>query len=320
MIYATLDGLQDIISYLRKFYTEHLNKYELLVALLFVAGFTYLRYETDCITQPWRDTYYSYSHVLFYVALYGIPLVFGYLSSAFFHKDWKILSDVRFWVLVALALVSFAFRSTTHLHFKEVFVALNNAEHPRWIASVVGTIIRGLSLIIPLALYWYFFDRNQALYGFTLKGFKTRPYFAMLLIMLPLVLLASTQADFLGTYPRGQRFLTLNLNQMEHWKFYGLYELVYGLDFITIEFFFRGFLVLAFVGIAGPRAILPMALMYMTIHWNKPAGEMISSFFGGSLLGIISYYSRSIVGGIIVHMGLAWLMEIGALFGHFFKS
>lgn len=157
-------------------------------------------------------------------------------------------------------------------------------------------------------------------YGFTLKGFNTKPYFVMLLIMLPLIILASTQGDFLGAYPRGAKFPSLDIHNQEHWSNYAIYELFYGLDFFSIEFFFRGFLVMAFIYYAGPKVILPMALMYMTIHYGKPAGELISSFFGGTLLGIIAYYSKSIIGGIIVHVGIAWLMEIGALIGNIYKG
>ena len=77
-------------------------------------------------------------------------------------------------------------------------------------------------------------------------------------------------------------------------------------------------MILAFIGIVGPKAIIPVAYMYVVIHWNKPMGELISSFFGGSLLGIISYYSKSIWGGIIVHVGIAWMMEIGAFISKYF--
>jgi membrane protease YdiL (CAAX protease family) len=98
-----------------------------------------------------------------------------------------------------------------------------------------------------------------------------------------------------------------------------LYEFVYGIDFVFIEFFFRGFLILALARIAGPGVILPMASFYVFIHFGKPMGETISSFFGGTLLGIIAYYSRSIAGGIIVHMGIAWMMEAGALLSKIYK-
>lgn len=140
----------------------------------------------------------------------------------------------------------------------------------------------------------------------------------MLLLMLPLIAAASTQADFLTSYPRVQKFASLDFANAAHWKHFALYEFLYGLDFFSIEFFFRGFLILAFVGIVGPRAIIPMAYIYVVIHWNKPMGELISSFFGGSLLGIVAYYSRSIVGGIIVHVGIAWMMEIGAFISKYF--
>jgi hypothetical protein len=38
-------------------------------------------------------------------------------------------------------------------------------------------------------------------------------------------------------------------------------------------------------------------------------GEAISSFWGGILLGILSYHTGSIRGGLTVHLGIAWMME-----------
>ncbi len=192
-------------------------------------------------------------------------------------------------------------------------------EHLDWLKSIATTVGRGLFLFAALYLYWFAVDRKeQPFYGFTTKNFNTKPYFVMLLIMVPLIAAASTQADFLTTYPRVQKMLSLNIEISDHWKHFAIYEFLYGLDFFTIEFFFRGFMILAFVGIVGPRAIIPMAYIYFVIHWNKPMGELISSFFGGSLLGIVAYYSKSIVGGIIVHVGIAWMMEIGAFISKYF--
>ena len=94
-----------------------------------------------------------------------------------------------------------------------------------------------------------------------------------------------------------------------------LYELSYGTDFLTIESFFRGFVVLAFVRYVGKDAILPMAAFYCTIHFGKPLFECITSYFGGIILGVIVYNTRSIWGGFIVHLGMAWLMDIFAIIG-----
>ena len=100
---------------------------------------------------------------------------------------------------------------------------------------------------------------------------------------------------------------------------YILFELAYGLNFLGIEVFFRGFLVMALVNILGKDAILPMAVFYVSIHFTKPMGECISSFFGGSLLGIISYHTNSIKGGLLVHVGIAWMMEIAGGVGGMFS-
>ena len=95
-----------------------------------------------------------------------------------------------------------------------------------------------------------------------------------------------------------------------------LYELCYALDFFSIEFFFRGFLILAFARIVGLQAIIPVACFYCCIHFGKTMPEAISSFFGGILLGIISYFTKSIWGGLFIHIGIAWLMELLAFLQH----
>jgi hypothetical protein len=56
-----------------------------------------------------------------------------------------------------------------------------------------------------------------------------------------------------------------------------------------------------------------MAALYCAIHFGKPLAECISSFFGGILLGVISYHSRSVAGGLVLHLGIGWLMEIAGL-------
>jgi len=153
-------------------------------------------------------------------------------------------------------------------------------------------------------------------YGLTTKNFQARPYFGVLLLLVPLIALASTRPDFLHTYPKVQRIAFLCDVARPLWPWQLLYELSYGLDFLNIELFFRGFLVIGLARYAGANAILPMAAFYCTIHFGKPLGECISSFFGGLMLGVIALRTRSIVGGLIVHLGLAWMMEIGGWIGN----
>jgi hypothetical protein len=136
--------------------------------------------------------------------------------------------------------------------------------------------------------------------------------------MMPLIAAASTQHDFLAVYPKMKEILPLPDGADHGWFYKLLYELSYGSDFITIEFFFRGFLIIGFIKWVGKDAILPMACFYCTIHFGKPMGECISSYFGGLILGIVSYHTRSIYGGLMVHLGIAWLMEAGGYIGNLY--
>jgi hypothetical protein len=264
-------------------------------------------------TSLWYKAFFAEQYFLFHFILYLSPIVIGYLVSSIIHKKWDNWLKPKFYILLTIGVSLFAYRASVHLYLKQWMKANITHEHLDWLISIASTVSRGGFLFIGIFLLWLVFDRkNQPFYGFTLKNFNTKPYFIMLAIMVPLIVAASTQADFLKSYPRVQKLSSLDISNSAHWVYFGTYEALYGLDFFGIEFFFRGFLILAFVHIVGPRAILPMAYIYLVIHWNKPMGELISSFFGGSLLGIVSYYSRSIVGGIIVHVGIAWMMEIGA--------
>ena len=96
-----------------------------------------------------------------------------------------------------------------------------------------------------------------------------------------------------------------------------IYEFTYGLNFVSLELFFRGAMVIGMAAIMGRHAVLPMAVTYCFLHFGKPAAECISSFFGGYLLGVIALYTRSIFGGCIVHLGIAFLMEAAAMLQHY---
>lgn len=298
------------------------------MAIVFLIGFCFFRYykfipsdwgDQSLLTHWWYKAYFAEYRFSFHMVLYGLPVLLGYFISSLFHHEWHFWKEPKFWFLVIFGVAIFSGRSVIGWYLDDVMVSLTSYEHYDWLKRILSSIARGGFLFIGIWFYWRFADKkNQPFYGFTTKNFDTKPYFIMLALMVPLIIAASTQADFLTSYPRVQKIASLDFANPEHWKHFALYEFLYGLDFFSIEFFFRGFMILAFVGLVGPRAILPMAYIYLVIHWNKPMGELISSFFGGSLLGIVAYYSKSIVGGIIVHVGIAWMMEIGAFVSKYF--
>ncbi|MBL8498250.1 CPBP family intramembrane metalloprotease [Nitrosomonas sp. JL21] len=176
-----------------------------------------------------------------------------------------------------------------------------------------------LIVMIPLMILYAVIPQSS-FWGMTVNNVHWQPYSLMLLLMLPLILFASTQPDFLETYPRVRQidFIAPYTDCLLCHRL--LYEFSYGIDFITIELFFRGFLIFGFIRYAGAAVIVPMATFYCSIHFGKPLFECISSFFGGLILGVIAYRTRSIVGGLAVHVGIAWMMEVGGFLGNIWSK
>ena len=306
-----------ILKYLQEFYKKEFRLSYFLI-ILFLMGFCiYLNYWHHVEMRYAAGGYTKWSNFFGYYLLYLIPFALAFLLQLFFYKDCTYYRNVWFWVILLLAPAFFSFRINFDFHQTIIKNIWSGDEQLFWIRSL-NWVVRVFVLLIPVFIIWWIKDRNnQPFYGTrALKNVK--PYIIMLLIMIPLIALASTQNDFLQMYPKAKFVDPLDLPS-KRW-YYIIYELCYGFDFISIEFFFRGFLILSLVKICGTHCIIPVACFYCTIHFGKPMGEAISSFWGGLLLGIISYNTKSIWGGLIVHLGIAWLMEAGSWLGLLLKK
>ncbi len=177
-----------------------------------------------------------------------------------------------------------------------------------WLGGVI--LVSGLLLVIHR-----FTEGKWGLYGSKKTSFLS-PYLFLILLMIPLLLWASMQHDFSLVYPRAKVITESLGNEAKPWH-YILFEAAYTSDFITIELFFRGFLIMTLSKVLGKQSILPIALFYFSIHLGKPMFEAVSSFFGGIILGTIAYQNKSIWGGWLVHVSIALLME---LFGYLLRS
>lgn len=182
-----------------------------------------------------------------------------------------------------------------------------------WALKVAANGISFITVMLPLLLAYLIFDRGRGDgYGLTTRRVDLRPYFTLLIIMVPIIIAASFHESFLRQYPMYKVTGAHVHLGVPEWVTVAIYELVYGLDFVTVEYFFRGFLVIGLSTTLGRSGILPMAALYCFLHFGKPAGEAMSSIVGGYILGVIAYETRSIWGGIIIHMGIAWSMELAA--------
>ena len=296
--------MKEILIFIQR-YTRELHKpvfaaCSLLMALMIWINFHYK--VDDFISNSQSKAAHFYYRYFIFLAAFALPWCFYYFFERKNYFKYTLLSILIF---IAPAIFSWKMAMDTGFRICEDFLC-----NEYW-NQIIYWPARLIVLTGILFVLWISFYRNESFFGLTTKNFKWKPYLLLLLMMVPLIVAASTQKDFLSVYPKMQIVSGYLETVSNSWFYKFLFELSYGSDFISIELFFRGFLVLAFVKFAGKDAILPMACFYCTIHFGKPLGECISSYFGGIFLGIVVYHTRSIYGGLVVHLGIAWLMELG---------
>ena len=59
---------------------------------------------------------------------------------------------------------------------------------------------------------------------------------------------------------------------------------------------------------------------YTFWHFGKPCPEAIGAAIAAYTLGVIALRTRSIAGGIIIHIGVALLMELAAYLQHYGRT
>ncbi len=280
---------------------------------------------------------YSYDFEDRYIDAYsGSPLkvlwmflfhLFPYLSIclilSLFGKVENWWSQSAFWWRVLLGFVILGFdRGFFFIQYLQPHVGPLSFRYVSLILFWASSLI---SSVLPILLVHHFLETRELprhYYGLAIRRFDPRPYLLLLGMAAIFLGIGSFMAEIQNYYPRFDKAgIEWFLKENPNWTYQAavvVYELGYGSDFISVELFFRGFLILSMVRILGPYAVLPMIGTYAFLHFGKPLGETISSMFGGYILGIISMNSRNVWGGVMIHLGVAWLMEIlGYLQGRF---
>ena len=172
-----------------------------------------------------------------------------------------------------------------------------------WSGTVFVTLF-----VIPALLAAYGFGQSLRDYG--VGGWNPRAQvplaLAMYAVVLPAILMASTQPGFRLTYPLCPT-AALSLSSLLLW------ELLYIAQFFAVEFFFRGFLIFGLERSIGPLAIAVSTVPYCMLHYGKPALEAFAAIVAGVVLGLVSYRTRSLWSGLMVHVLVALTMDLLAL-------
>jgi membrane protease YdiL (CAAX protease family) len=147
-------------------------------------------------------------------------------------------------------------------------------------------------------------------YHVSLRGFFKHLwiYVVLFLCVLPAVLLASTTTSFRHTYPF---YRLANRSGTDLW----IWECLYAAQFVSLEFFFRGFILNGLRKALGSNAIFVMIVPYCMIHFQKPMPETLGAIGAGLILGTLAMRTKSIWGGVMIHIGVAMTMDVLALRG-----
>lgn len=300
-----------VLQYLRRYRDDGIQPVQVVLTLILMGVLLWLNYRHG-LERNWVYTSTGFPiRMIASAILYLLPLVLALVIFFITHPHHAGWRKPQLWLVLLVACLLFAAR----VHFKAhqpILLPYLPAEKSGLYLHALNWIVRAVFTISGLWIFWKVTRReSEPFYGMQATR-QWKPYVLMLLLMLPLCWIAARQPDFQQMYPRIQPYLKSGMNSAD----YLFFEVAYAVDFFSIELFFRGFLILVLSRYLGTAAILPVACFYCTIHFGKPMGEAIGSLFGGWILGIVVYYSRSIWGGLLVHLGIALLMELLGFFFH----
>ena len=174
-----------------------------------------------------------------------------------------------------------------------------------WGLSVAVTMI-----LLPLLVARFGARLAPRHIGLRLRGtLRDLPMYVLLYaLFLPVIVLVSKRPEFQHTYPfykpAGQGPLGSD---------FVLFEALYCLQFLGVELFFRGFLVLGLKRALGVASVLVMLAPYCMIHYYKPMPEALGSIGAGLLLGLLAWRTGTIVYGWFLHYAVALSMDLLAL-------
>ena len=163
-------------------------------------------------------------------------------------------------------------------------------------------------ILIPLFTIKYVLKQSLKEYGLQ-WGEVHKHWLGYLLLTAPIIcfaIMASFRQDFANHYP---------FYDLAHisWLDLLMWECIYITQFIAVEFFFRGFIVNGLRTQFGSLSVAVMCLPYLMLHFPKLWLESTGAILFGFFLGVLALKSRSIWGGVGVHVAIALTMDFAAM-------
>lgn len=308
--------MKKFIAYFKDFHKNYYNTAKYVAIALFIASLITFNYVFD-FEDSYIDKFYGKPiRTLLYFAYHSIAY-FGVLFIIWLHDKTSIKFSRQFWLKSILAMLILGVDRSVFPLISKLLLAHVPSSTYRFYFKLLFNTYGLVTILFMLFLVKLIFDRKEkeGLYGLRFNKVSFKPYLVLLLFMIPIIYIATYLPNFLDYYPTYKRTGGASFARYYHFSEVTsklVYESIYLFDFLNTEVFFRGFLIIGLSKLLGKNVVLPMAATYAVLHFGKPMGETISSVFGGYILGVIALYSRNIWGGVFIHGGIAFFMEVFA--------
>jgi len=233
----------------------------------------------------------------------------------------------------ALLILGYVPVALAALEYLFVRPAIGSPPPPAWISDVVTSLQRSHPEVPAQLVPWLWWGGGCAFLmilvpmgllaivrvspretGLRLKGTgrDALVYAVLLVVFLPVVWLVSRRADLAQTYPFYPHLARGGVAKRVGGDWLA-FEAAYFVQFLAVEYFFRGFLVLGLRPALGRASVLVMLAPYCMIHFHKPMLEAFGAIGAGAVLGCLSYRTRTVVYGWFLHYAVALSMDLLSL-------
>jgi hypothetical protein len=303
----------DFAAFFRKDFHPVAYAYTVAVAavsILFVYG---TRFGSAIVDNSFPTSSTIFNNILMFVVMYFLVAV----PVTIIRGEFQNIAKPAFFAkgILMMCLIGFAdaFSWRDVLNLKDF-----SSYEQSYIFNALWRMRNAIFVLPALVLLRLTADRDvKGLYGLCNGHHHVKAYMCLYMVILPILATVSFTPDFQSYYPMYQPWLYESVFARPVWLNTVIYETVYISDFLMVEMIFRGALVIGMASILGRTAVLPMIVAYVALHFGKPVMETMSALFGGYFLGALAYQTRHIWGGVIIHMGIALIIELLRFFQHY---
>ncbi len=207
----------------------------------------------------------------------------------------KSLSFKEVFIFMSVALITFvSIYYATPGFFRQLFVT----DDFRFYSTIYWFSTDGfLMFIVPMLLIFLVLKQKPSDFGFVIGDYKfgLKSYGLFILFMIPVIWILSGSETFAKAYPQGGLTVRENVSVLLY------YELFVGFYMLAWEFFWRGYMLFGLKEKFGIYAIFIQMIPFFILHRGKPELETFSSIFGGLILGIQAWRSRSFIYCFLTH-------------------